>query len=206
MSNDNQRNHEELDDDKSNEGISNTETQDKLPKEAILAVLQPMIERLQKIEQEVMSLANNIDELTKRAELLPKQVRQLGTKVDDMTESVNHPRIRDMLGNFLLMYDLVNQMKESKDKGSEEERNYQVLSDQIAQILRINGIETITDIESFDPSIHKVVEIVTCDNSEEDGTIARLYRAGFRTERTILRFAEVVLKQYKPRPNKEVEP
>jgi len=36
MSNDNQRNHEELDDDKSNEGISNTETQDKLTKEAVV--------------------------------------------------------------------------------------------------------------------------------------------------------------------------
>src|SRR4051812_41698844 len=65
-------------------------------------VLLPITERLNRLEQVVEQLAANVGALVERADLLPRQVRQLGNKVDEITESISQPRIRDLLGSLLL--------------------------------------------------------------------------------------------------------
>lgn len=169
---------------------------EEVPVEVALPALQPILVRLESLEKEVSGLAADMNELIERAELLPRQVRQLGSKVDDITESISQPRIRDLLGSFLLLYDLVDQMGRTADSDEASLQNYQVLRDQIAQALRVNGIYPISDAQRFDPAIHKPVDTIDCETPDEDGEIAQVYRTGFRTDRAILRYAEVVVKRY----------
>jgi molecular chaperone GrpE len=156
---------------------------------------QDIPDRLESLEQTVKGLSDQINGLNRRLELIPQQVRQLGIKVDDITESIAHPRTRDMLNRLVQLYDLVNQMAQEKMKTGNP-GNLQVLEDQIMQILEVNGIYPIDIGERFDPNLHKAVEIVECQTPEEAGEISRLYRMGFRTDRAILRYAEVLVKKY----------
>ena len=153
--------------------------------------------QLNNLEQVVGQLATAVDLLSERTNLIPKQVRQLGSKVDDMTESISQPRLRDLLHSILLLYDLVEQMSRAVDSDVDNGRHYQVLRDQLLQILRVNGITFIpTDGAAFDPALHKAVATLPCETLAEDGQIAQVYRAGFQTERAVLRYAEVVVKRY----------
>ncbi|MGD2086294.1 MAG: nucleotide exchange factor GrpE [Candidatus Aminicenantes bacterium] len=162
--------------------------------EVSLTDVQFLKERMQSLEQTVGDLAGEIKQLSQRVDLIPPQVRHLGTKVDDMTESISHPRIRDLLGMFLQLHDLVEQMGlAAPDTASAV--NYQVLQDQILQTLELNGISRISDNKRFDPNIHKAVETVSCQDPDEDGEIVRIYRPGFRTNRAVFRYTEVVVKR-----------
>lgn len=162
--------------------------------EVSLTDVQSLVGRMESLEKTVGDLAVEIKQLSQRVDLIPPQVRQLGTKVDDMTESISHPRTRDLLGRFLQLHDLVEQMGlVAPDTASAG--NFQVLRDQILQTLELNGISRISGSKRFDPNIHKAVETVSCQNPDEDGEIVRIYRVGFRTDRAVLRYAEVVVKR-----------
>lgn len=152
--------------------------------------------QLNNLEQVLGQLVTAADQLSERANLIPKQVRQLGSKVDDMTESISQPRLRDLLHSILLLYDLVEQMSRAAGMDEDNGRNYQVLRDQLLQILRVNGITSIPTNGIFDPALHKAVAILPCETPAEDGQIAQVYRAGFQTERAVLRYAEVVVKRF----------
>jgi molecular chaperone GrpE len=157
--------------------------------------LAAMRARLDSLEKIIGQLVTAVEQLSERTNLIPKQVRQLGNKVDDMTESISQPRLRDLLHSVLLLFDLVEQMSRAvvdEDNG----RNYQVLRDQLLQILRVNGITFIPTSGAFDPALHKAVATLPCDTVAEDEQIAQVYRAGFQTEHAILRYAEVVVKHY----------
>jgi molecular chaperone GrpE (heat shock protein) len=151
--------------------------------------------RLECLEQAVKGLSDEIKEFNNRLGLIPQQVRQLGIKVDDITESIAHPRTRDMLNRLVQLYDLVTQMGQG-ERETGNPGDFRVLGDQVMQILEVNGIYPIPMGERFDPNLHKAMERVDCQTPEEDGEIARLYRVGFRTDRAILRYAEVLVKKY----------
>jgi molecular chaperone GrpE len=171
-----------------------TERMSEMPEPAI----RPLVERLERTEQAVAGLSAQVGRLAEQVELIPRQVRQLGGKVDDVTESIAQPRVRDLLNSFLLLHDLVEQMGRTPGLETAATRNYRVLRDQIAQVLRVNGITPIADARRFDPAVHKAVETVPCETSDEDGEIVHVYRTGFRTGQAILRYAEVVVKRYQP--------
>jgi molecular chaperone GrpE (heat shock protein) len=162
----------------------------------LAALLHDLPARLDCWEQSLAQLREEVRHLGERLDLVPRQVRQLGSKVDDLTESVSQPRVRDLLGSLLLLYDLLEQMTPPGD--GDEARNYCVPRDQVAQTLRLNGVYPIAESGRFDPHIHKAVETVGCLVAEEDGEIAAVYRSGFRTDRTVLRYAEVVVKRCQP--------
>jgi molecular chaperone GrpE len=167
--------------------------------------IQPLLEKIENLEQGVAQLTKNVEQLSQQVVLIPRQVRQLGAKVDDVTESISQPRVRDMLNNFLLLHDLIEQMALAAESEVESAKNYQVLRDQILQALQVNGISLITEAQRFDPELHKAVETIACETPDEDGEIVRVYRPGFRTERTILRYAEVVVKRFQKPDNAEEE-
>ena len=160
-----------------------------------------ILEWLGRLEQHVSQLGSQVEQLAGRVELIPPQVRQLGVKVDDLTESIAQPRIRDLLNRFVLLYDFVDQMSRSAVPESEPARNYQVLRRQIEQNLEVSGVYAIAGVGQFDPALHKAVEIVACQTPEENGRIVSVFRPGFRTERAVLRYAEVVIKRYQPLDN-----
>jgi molecular chaperone GrpE len=177
-----------------NNKLSGDDTIKGVPAEVSLTDVQSLVGRMESLEKTVGDLAVEIKQLNQRVDLIPPQVRQLGTKVDDMTESISHPRTRDLLGRFLQLHDLVEQMGLA-ETDTASAGNYQVLRDQILQTLELNGISQISDNKRFDPNLHKAVETMSCQNPDEDGEIVRIYRPGFRTERAVLRYTEVVVKR-----------
>lgn len=149
--------------------------------------LQIVMGRLEHIEQALRQLTDQVGLTAERVEPLSRQVRQLGNKVDSLEESVSHPRIRDLLNGLILLHDLTDQQE------LDNLQTYEILRDQIEQILRINGVLMIPEREQFDPALHKAIEVVPCDTPEDNGKIIRVYRQGFRTQQTILRYAEVIV-------------
>lgn len=157
-----------------------------------LSDLQIVLERLGDVQQVLKQLTDQIGLTAERIEPLSRQVRQLGNKVDDLEESISHPRIRDLLNGLLLLHDLTRLSDPS------DPQSYIVLSSQIDQILLNNGVYAIPVGERFDPVLHKAVEVVSCTAPADDGKIVKLYRPGFRTQQTVLRYAEVIVYSYRP--------
>ena len=159
-------------------------------------VLSTIIDKIAKIDVLFDRLNLRMEELTAQVVLLPKQVRQLGAKVDGVVESIAQPRIRDMLGRMLQLHDIVEQMCLGKEHDAQELANYRMIRDQIITSLHIEGISVIPSDGRFDPSVHKAVETKACASPEEDGLITRTYRTGFRTQQAILRYSEVIVKRH----------
>jgi molecular chaperone GrpE (heat shock protein) len=157
--------------------------------------LQNVIERLDRIEDLVARQEKQITAMSERLRLIPAQLRELGNKVDNVTENINESRLHDMLQSLLMLLDLTGQFASTSDV--EHARNYELLRRQMLETLEIHGIYMIDASGHFDPAWHKIVERVTCESPEEDGQIASVYRPGFRTERAVLRYAEVMVKFYK---------
>ena len=67
---------------------------------------------------------------------------------------------------------------------------------QIRQMLESNGFFLIDTEGPFDPEVHRAMEIEPCQSPEEAGRISRVLRPGFRSERSVLRPAEVTLTRY----------
>ena len=166
--------------------------------------LQPLVERLTHLEQALDRLSAETANLGERTGMIPPQIRQLRERVDNITESISQPRIRDLLNGLLLLYDLAESLANTTEPGSVHVRNYQVLCDQILQILRINGVNPIAEVQRFDPYQHKAIETIPCPSPEEDDLIAHCHRTGFRTDHGVLRYAEVSVKRYQS-PNVEEE-
>jgi len=166
--------------------------------------LRLVVGRLDELGARVSELAAQVAGLGERVGFLPRQIRQLAARVDEVTESISHPRVRDLLGSFLLLHDLLEQMGRTEEP--EAGAGLRVLRDQVTQVLGLNGIEEIPETKRFDPALHKAVESVACATAEEDGEIAEVYRAGFRSQHTVLRYAEVVVKRHQaPKSPEEVK-
>ena len=100
--------------------------------------LRLILERLNRLEQAVVELASQVSLLAERVDPLPRQIRQVGSKVDDITELIGQPRLRDLLSSLLLLYDLTCQIDRAAEPAAAS--GYQVLCDQIVQMLAVNGI------------------------------------------------------------------
>ena len=160
--------------------------------------LQVLIERLDHIEGLVSKHDGKLSALGERLGLIPAQLRELGNKVDNVTENINESRLHDLLQSLLMLLDLTSQFAATTD--ADHARNYELLRRQMLETLEINGISMIDISGRFDPAWHKIVERIPCESPEEDGQIASVFRPGFRTERSVLRYAEVVVKFFNPLP------
>jgi molecular chaperone GrpE (heat shock protein) len=161
--------------------------------------LQPVMQRLETLDHQLATLRQLVEQLARQQEFLPPQLRQLGHKVDDVATSIGDTRIRDLLKSFLLLHDLVGQMAQTTAPDQEHtmhRRNYEVLLNQILQVLQLNGIESIAVNGVFDPTLHRAVKIEAAANPAEDGRIVTVFRQGFRSPRMILRYAEVAVMRY----------
>ena len=156
--------------------------------------LQALTERLDRIESFVSKHEGQLTALSERLGLIPAQLRELGNKVDNVTENINESRLHDLLLSLLLLLDLTGQFAATADP--DHARNYELLRRQMLETLEINGIYMIDATGRFDPAWHKIIERVPCDSPEEEGQIASVFRPGFRTERAVLRYAEVMVKHY----------
>ena len=151
-------------------------------------------QRLDRLEEAVLAIDDKVS-------LIPRQVRSLGAKVEGLTTSVSEPRYRAVMMDLLRIYDMVDQMcsNQSGSQGHPEPspaHQCDVLRTQILQVLIINGLTEIPADGEFDPELHRAVSRAPCDDETLAGRIKSVTRVGFRTEQSILRYAEVDVWHY----------
>jgi hypothetical protein len=172
---------------------------------AVQATLDNLNERIDQIGESFVSvqtrlagLESALELVAKQVSFLPPQMRMLSSKVTDLTYSISEPRYREVLLSLLGIYDLVDQLlrtlpAEEDENAAQQRRNYEVLATQLRQVLEMNGLFDIKTDGPFDPNVHRALQCVPCDDPAQHDHIVDVVRRGFRTERSILRYAEVVV-------------
>lgn len=163
-------------------------------------------------DEEVNSMAAQIEDISERLSILPRTLRNISQKVEAVAHSVSEPRYRDILNNLLSIYDLVGQLAKSSatsGDGSELEsrhlRNYETIRTQLFQILTSNGFSEIESQGVFDPELHCALELVQVDDPELNDQIVELVRPGFKNEHRVLRYSDVRVGKYEA-PSAPVPP
>ncbi len=160
-------------------------------------------EILGSLHTRIDGLETALDALANRVSFLPPQIRTMSGKIDDVAVSISEPRCKSLLNSLLGIYDLADQMLRSLPAGSgaaEEDRQrcLNVLRTQSYQMLEANGLKQIPVDGVFNPAIHRAIQGVPCADSELVGHVKEMVRPGFQTERSVLRYAEVVVWQKAP--------
>jgi molecular chaperone GrpE (heat shock protein) len=141
------------------------------------------------IEQRVQALRDEVA-------CIPDSLRQLGRNVQGLSTSLAEPRLRSLLTDLLMLLDLVDQAGRAGDGTGPAAQWLRTIGDQMRQILRLQGLTEIVAAGRFDPTVHRAVEGVAVTVPEQDQQVLRVLRCGFRTERSVLRAADVVVARY----------
>lgn len=167
-------------------------SKDTKTKEPLMDDLKKIIIRFESIEKSLLSLNQVVERLVKQQEIMQNSMRQLGNRVTDAATALGAPRIRELYMRLLLIYDLV---EPAPLHLSEESVSLcKLIATQIEQFLEVNGIYRIqTEKSLFDPIQHKPVKIISDVDPSKDGCVVSTVRNGFRSERAVLRPAEVVI-------------
>jgi molecular chaperone GrpE (heat shock protein) len=148
--------------------------------------------RLDSIDRRIEAFADTLTTLVRQQELIQGAVRQLGSRVTEAATSLSAPRVRELYGRLVLLYDLVAPTPAHLSPDAAEV--CQVVATQIEQFLEVTGFQRIpTDGAPFNRDLHKPVRVVRAENPEVGGRIVATVRNGFCSELGVLRPAEVVL-------------
>ncbi len=146
-----------------------------------------------------------VDATAKQVSFLPPQMRMLGGKIDGLATAISEPRYRAALLGLLGVYDLADQIlralpadDDGQTGAANHRRNYEVLLAQLRQILEANGLTEIPTSGGFDPELHRALKLVPVANPAQSDQVLEVVRRGFRTEQSVLRYAEVLVGQYSP--------
>lgn len=162
------------------------------------------------VQSRLGSLETATTETSKQISFLPPQVRQLGAKVESLNSSISEPRYKAVLLGLLGVYDLVDQLLHTRPANetlvteADHQRNYEVVRTQLRQLLEGNGLVQIPTDGAFDPTMHRATQRTTVGDPSQADMILEVVRPGFRTEQSVLRYAEVVVGHYTPE-NSETE-
>ncbi len=157
-----------------------------------------------RFSQTAASLANLADQLS----FLPKQIRNIAGKIDDVSTAIADSNYRSLLLGIVSIYDLAEQMLRTlsaSDQG-EGHRCLATVTLQLRQILESNGLVRIVTEGQFDPKRHRAIESFACETPEKNDTIKEEVRPGFLDGSKVLRFAEVTVWKYTGTPGETVNP
>ena len=177
--------------------------------EALEKVLNRFEVGLGRLRGELAERLGTIDEslaaVAKQVSYVPPQVRNLGGRIDGLTTSIGESRYRALLLDLLRILDLVDQVRQSGPAGpgggpatDEFRRVIEVILTQIRQVMLMNGLSEIPADGAFDPQVHCAVQNVPCTDPALGGRIHNVVRAGWRTEHSVLRFADVEVYRHEP--------
>jgi molecular chaperone GrpE len=167
--------------------------------EDLAAVLVRIEEALADLRARTARLEEVVEGASRQIGFVPPQVRQLGSRIDGLVASISEPRLRQALLGLIGIFDLVEQMEtalEDGDSGRPWARG--VLRRQLRQILEANGLDEIPAEGAFDPQLHRALESVPVDDPARDGHVLAVVRPGFRSGRSVLRYAEVSVGRWSP--------
>jgi molecular chaperone GrpE (heat shock protein) len=163
----------------------------------VLSAFQALQEKVSGLAVRLDQVAEVVDLTARQVTFLPPQVRNLSSKVDRAVEAIGESRYQSLLLRLLGIYDLVCQMEATElsllrnESGELRTSSHAVLRTQLRQLLETNGLNEIPVEGRFDPSLHLSVGRIDCNDPALDGQVLEVVRPGFKTETSVLRFAEV---------------
>jgi molecular chaperone GrpE len=147
-------------------------------------------------------LQQSLDALGRQISYIPPQVRALGSKVEGLGAAISDSRYRGLLLGLLGVLDIVEQIQRVMAGGADEAvdhaRNYEVLRVQLRQLLENNGLTEIPASGAFDPNVHRALERVETGDPADHNRVLQVLRPGYRTEQSVLRYAEVKVGYFPP--------
>ncbi len=159
---------------------------------------------LQLNEDRLGRLEITLEGVAKQSSFIPPKLRGLGKKVDELSTSMGDARLRSVLGDVVGLGDLVEGALRAfpEENGEiprvEGLRYFQAMLTRVGQILDTYDLSQIpTDID-FDPNIHNAIDVEPVSDEELDGKIIETVRPGYRSEHSVLRYAEVTVGRYDP--------
>jgi molecular chaperone GrpE (heat shock protein) len=169
------------------------------------AASEPLVERLDRLEQAlagvtqaVSETGSRLGELAAQAEqvaelqrLAAEQVRRLGRRLDEALGAAADARHRDLIGGLMLYYDLVAGV--ARDGG---DASAGMLRSQLERLLAAHGVQPIATDGRADYLYHRAVRRRPVDDPALDGAIVEVWRTGFRLGELVLRPADVVVAAY----------
>ena len=175
--------------------------------------LSEMRDILQLNEDRLGRLESTIQDLSKQTNFLPPKLRGLGKKVDELSTSVGDARMRSLLADVAGLGDLaegalrvLSDDEGDKLTGAEVQRYFNAMATRVEQILEANDLlEIPTDI-AFDPTLHNAIDVQPVEDEELDGCIIDVVRRGYRSEHSVLRFAEVTVGRFEGQAQEEGDP
>lgn len=177
-------------------GVAGGTVQDRPTTDAIRELLLESIGDLdRRIDLHFSQTAAGIAGLGDQLSFLPKQIRNISAKIDDVSTAIAESNYRSLLLSVVSIYDLSEQMLRTQAGGdpSEERRCLATLTLQLRQILESNGLVRILTEGRFDPKMHRAIESFACADPGENDMIKEEIRPGFLDGSKVLRFAEVTV-------------
>jgi len=155
------------------------------------------LERIDALSADLARLSEVADMTARQVAFIPPQVRALTGKLDAAVGAIGESRYQSLLLRLLSLYDLSLQLMPPETDPDGRHR-FDVLLTQMRQVLEVNGLNEIAAAGAFDPALHRSLGRVAVSDPALDGRIAEVVRAGFRSETTVLRYAEVRVGVYAP--------
>jgi molecular chaperone GrpE (heat shock protein) len=176
--------------------------------------LSEMRDILQLNEDRLGRLEATIQDLAKQTNFLPPKLRGLGKKVDELSTSVGDARLRSLLADVVGLGDLAEgalrayPQDDTELHGAEARRFFDALSTRVGQILEAYDLQEIPTDAEFDPTVHNAIDVKPVTDEALDGQIIDVVRRGYRSEHSVLRYAEVTVGRHEEQPETEpvVEP
>ena len=165
----------------------------------LISTLQALQEKVDGLSVRLDQLAEAVDLTARQVTFLPPQVRNLSSKVDRAVDAIGESRYQSLLLRLLGIYDLVCQMQANQETEMALDP-LATMQTQLRQLLEANGLSEIPAEGRFDPSLHLSVGRIECNDPALDGQIVEVIRPGFKTEASVLRFAEVRVGHYLVQP------
>jgi molecular chaperone GrpE (heat shock protein) len=170
------------------------------PELAIGAAIEALGEQVaanhRQTNERVEAIAQDMSAIRKQLSFIPAKLRSVEDRVVQLRDAIGESKYQGLLKEFLRIHDLVDQiMRGLVDLPgcavmAAQKRTCEVLKTQMRQILIVNGLQEIRADGTFDPELHQATGKIPTPDPDLDGKIARVQRPGFKTETTVLRYAE----------------
>lgn len=129
-------------------------------------------------------------------------VEQIADRLFAEKEELTYQVLSEVFKDLLLHYDFVDLRLRSfwEQHGNEHPLTLEMMSlrDRLIELFQRHGLEPIEITDPhFDPDSQRALQEVETSEQQEDGTISRIFRQGFRLRGRVFRPSEVEVKRYR---------
>jgi molecular chaperone GrpE (heat shock protein) len=125
--------------------------------------------------------------------------------LDQFRGQAGFQQTRPLLVDLILLLDRIDNALAVDGALGEQTAFVASLRDEVAEVLARRGVLALPDAETFDPKVHRAVEVEAAADEAQHNSVARTVRRGYECDGMLLRPGEVVVRRF-PKPTVEATP